>query len=226
MVLISESRNATSGVPSIWVEDRTCQTTNCKRSSTTPSRIYVIKITATDKDGLVGVGECSTIIGPEDLDLADPLFLIEEASFVGGFSGGPPAETETRSCGRFYVDYDDMRDRCAQDCDLANGLPCKGSPPDDSGFPATLYETVEECCAEKVFWRDLGECVADTYGVLSQALGSEQWYVDWRKNACVKDCLGDAPCGGIKQNWENGFPSALECCAKAIPWVARGKCHI
>ena len=90
MVVISESLDPITdirSVPSIWAEDITCQTASsgkCKISSPKASRTYYVNITATDKAGLVGFGECQTTVGNLDPDPDDPLFLIKRVSFTGG----------------------------------------------------------------------------------------------------------------------------------------------
>ncbi|KAL9191170.1 hypothetical protein ACHAXT_000876, partial [Thalassiosira profunda] len=88
MVVISKSRDPITGAQAIWAEDITCQTASsgkCKVSSPKASRTYYVNITATDKAGLVGFGECQTTVGNLDPNPGDPLFLIKRVSFTGGF---------------------------------------------------------------------------------------------------------------------------------------------
>lgn len=123
--------------------------------------------------------------------------------------------------GKFYVDYGGSK--CAQDCDPTSGLPCMGNPPASAGFPAQLFDDPAACCQAKLGWIDNGRCVADTNGVPMQAQGSEQWYVDWVAGKCVKDCIGAAPCGGLKENYEPGHATASACC-DTISWVQPSSC--
>ena len=95
------------------------------------------------------------------------------------------------------------------------------------GVPSTFCDTAEACCVGKLCCLNVGQCVADTNGVLSQAQGSAMWYVDWNIDfgTCVKDCLGNKPCGGLKDNWETGHASAAACC-DSIPWQPSDRCYL
>jgi len=155
----------------------------------------------------------------------ETLSWIDSERCIAASSGTPPAPVYTD---KFYVDWHGMK--CSKDCDdQKNGLPCMGSPPASSGFPTQFFLTAEACCEGKLHWIDIDNCVADTNGVPSQAQtqGSEEWFVDWNVNygTCVKDCIGSAPCGGLKENWEHGYASASNCCA-SISWQPVDSCHL
>ena len=97
-VVISKSRDPISGAQAIWAEDITCQTASsgkCKISSSKASRTYYVNITATDKAGLVGFGECQTTVGNLDPNPDDPLFLIKRVSFTGGIEEAAATTTTT-----------------------------------------------------------------------------------------------------------------------------------
>lgn len=84
MVIISEP-----GAPiSIWAEDQTCNTASngkCKISSPKKSRTYVVRVTATDKAGNVGMGKCNTVVGRQAaVDGANPFFVIANLDITGG----------------------------------------------------------------------------------------------------------------------------------------------
>ena len=88
MVLISEPRDSITGVPSIWAADTTCKSADngsCKVTSTKKSRRYIVRITATDKAGLIDWTECETIVGEQDYDDTEPVFLLKKVSYKGGF---------------------------------------------------------------------------------------------------------------------------------------------
>ena len=89
---------------------------------------------------------------------------------------------------KFYPDYVGLK--CAQDCDIAAGSPCKGNPPASTGASAHHFESAQTCCEERLGWIDLDECIADTNGVALSNQGSGEWYVDWDIDygTCVKDC--------------------------------------
>ena len=84
MVIISD--RATGQVPAIWAEDHTCRTDQngkCKISSPKKSRLYVVRVTATDEAGNVGVAECNTIVGDQSV-ANDPIFPIAKLNTIGG----------------------------------------------------------------------------------------------------------------------------------------------
>ena len=87
MVLISEPRDSITGVPSIMAADTTCKSPgsgSCMVTSTKKSRRYIARITATDKAGLVESTECETIVGEQDYDDTEPVFLLKKV-YKGGF---------------------------------------------------------------------------------------------------------------------------------------------
>ena len=84
MVIISD--RATGQVPAIWAEDHTCRTDQngkCKISSPKKSRLYVVRVIATDEAGNVGVAECNTIVGDQSV-ANDPIFPIAKLNTIGG----------------------------------------------------------------------------------------------------------------------------------------------
>lgn len=87
MVFISEPRATTGNILSIWAEDHTCksaQNGQCKISSPKKSREYIVRVTATDKAGNVGEGECNTIVGKQGVASMDPSFLLAKLDITGG----------------------------------------------------------------------------------------------------------------------------------------------
>lgn len=191
-------------------------------------KYYVDHQSSCAKDCAPGNNGCTAIIEDSWITLYDTISECcrQKLGWLDANVCASSSNPSGGNTGKFYVDYAGLK--CAQDCDSVNGLPCMGPPSSASGFPAALYNTAESCCKEKLQWLDLGQCVADTNGASSQALGSEQWYVDWNRNlgTCVKDCLGNAPCGGLKQNWETAYISASDCCTTAIPWQPSSVCHL
>ena len=88
MVTFSSTRDSSSAsyIPAIWVEDHTCRTAqngNCKISSTKKSREYIVRVTATDEAGNVGVADCNTIVGDQNV-ANDPIFPIAKLNTIGG----------------------------------------------------------------------------------------------------------------------------------------------
>jgi len=126
---------------------------------------------------------------------------------------------------KFYIDTI-AGFKCAQDCDIANGLPCMGNP------EAYLqrFDTAADCCNGGLGWLDTDKCVADTNDVALVDQGSGEWYVDFGLNEghgqCVKDCVVGGPsCGGLKEHWSVGYATSAECCAY-LSWVEPGDCSL
>lgn len=85
--MVSISQPLPGSIPSIWAENSVCKTGSngkCKISSPKKSRLYLIQVMATDKAGNSAMAACSTIVGSQVVDTADPLFAIAKLEFVGG----------------------------------------------------------------------------------------------------------------------------------------------
>ena len=120
----------------------------------------------------------------------------------------------------FYVDY--KNNVCKQDCSETDPLPCGGNP-SESNSP--LYDTLEECCETKLQWNNLDECVASSNGQdTTTAAGSNEYYVNWKLFKCAKDCIGSAPCGGLKNSWDASYSNPSDCCANHLSWIDEAEC--
>lgn len=61
-------------------------------------------------------------------------------------------------------------------------------------------------------------------GVLGAAdLGTDQWYVDWVTQTCVRDCEGSSPCGGLAEPYEIRYSTSAACC-DVLFWLPREEC--
>jgi hypothetical protein len=88
--MVSISEPLPGSIPSIWAENSVCKTgTNgkCKISSPKKSRLYLVQVTATDNAGNSAMAACSTVVGSQVVDAADPLFTIAKLELVGGVDG-------------------------------------------------------------------------------------------------------------------------------------------
>ena len=123
--------------------------------------------------------------------------------------------------GKFYVDY--AMSTCVRDCETNGPLDgdgdCKGIVTDSW---VTLFPTIQGCCSAPLGWVSEGVCV----GGLSE--GTNEWYVDWFREKCVRDCIGPAPCGGLKNSWDEGYgtASADACCSATLHWLPREQCEL
>ena len=104
-----------------------------------------------------------------------------------------------------------------QDCADTDPAPCGGNPSSDK----TLFDDAEDCCTEKLHWKDLNVCVADTNGVSPG--GTNLWYVDWVQLKCVQDCDGSAPCGGLKTPYDELYNDSSACCDR-LSWIDPTQC--
>ena len=126
-------------------------------------------------------------------------------------SGGTVSNLATRE---WYVDH--AKKQCVQDCAVdATDPTCGGN----ANAWDSLHGTVSECCTEHLGWIKTSTCAAVSQGQTPP--DSNKWYVEWSNETCVKDCEGNAPCGGLAQPWNGLFDSVVECC-KTMPW--NGKC--
>lgn len=76
--------------------------------------------------------------------------------------------------GRFYVN--NREQRCARDCDINSSDPsCQGSPYD---ITVTMYDTPEECCADRLWWLDRSKCVADISKHINVEYSGYAWFRD------------------------------------------------
>ena len=126
---------------------------------------------------------------------------------------------------QFYVDY--YSDSCVQSChDDTPGLNCGGLAPSWK----ELFDTADDCCNAKLFWVQSAKCIADSTLTSVAAIsdqGSGDWYVDWIRQKCVKDCQknsGDSSCGGLAKRWDELYSSASACCSSQLSYKDAEDC--
>lgn len=126
-------------------------------------------------------------------------------------------------------------EKCSKDCTTSEPLSPSGQQPlyCAEHIPSNFFEfynTVEECCADNVSYAK-DACVATSMGedesVTSMPTSSEQYYVDWFRFKCVKNCVGADPCGGLANiSWDHLYGSSAECCAKGLGWMSFDDCFV
>lgn len=94
--------------------------------------------------------------------------------------------------------------------------------------PSFYYDTAQECCTVQLDYLNPMTCVelSEKGGVLSDLVGTEEYYVDWVKLSCVKNCpVGNgAGCGGIAGGkWVDLHPDPESCC-KVLHYVDQDTC--
>lgn len=105
--------------------------------------------------------------------------------------------------------------RCAKLCRVSSLDPSCGSPPRPS---LPRYGTLEECCTSELDFLNLDTCVelSEKGGRLGDLVGTEEYYVDWIHQRCMRNCpVGKGPgCGGIAGGkWVDLYDNANDCCA-------------
>ena len=83
-----------------------------------------------------------------------------------------------------------------------------------------LSTTLEKCCERHFFW-NINACLGTSPDAVD--VGTDKWYVEWKTSTCVQDCVGESPCGGIAESWDELYSSKDQCCDKRLPWV--NKCR-
>ena len=122
-------------------------------------------------------------------------------------AGGPTLPTGSN---KWYLNSYENDSICVQDCE-GTTAPCGGL----ANSWDTLHDSAKDCCQKKLSWITVSKCEAESTG--GTAAGSDQWYVDWENETCVKDCVGGAPCGGLAEKWNFLYSSVIKCCDE-IPW--------
>ena len=84
-----------------------------------------------------------------------------------------------------------------------------------------LSNTLEQCCNKHFFW-NINKCLSNSPD--SSIEGTNTWYVSWVDSACVQDCRGSSPCGGIAGALDKLYSSKEECCEKRLFWLSKRAC--
>lgn len=131
-------------------------------------------------------------------------------------SGGNSSEIATN---KWYVNQRD--EVCQRDCPEGNGGSCGGLARPWNA----LYETVANCCAQKLSWISPETCEAKSSGVAPT--GTSEWFIDWSLEKCVKDCVdpSDGNCGGLAMRWDKRHQTANECCRR-LWFIERDQCTL
>jgi len=122
-------------------------------------------------------------------------------------------------------------DRCAKHCtttttaNTATEAASCGIPSDAS---SPYYDTTQECCTAELDYLNMETCteLSEKGGILSDLVGTDEYYVDWIRQKCVKNCpVGSAVgCGGIAGgNWVGLHPDVDACCGD-LHYVDRNDC--
>merc|ERR1712194_270722 len=131
-------------------------------------------------------------------------------------SGGSIVSSFT---GKFYVNS--KKAICQQDCPDGEGGGRCGGPVDSW---KTLYDTIKKCCEANLNWIAPSTCEAQS--TLSASTRSSDWYVDWDREKCVKNCIdsSDVNCGGLVEGvWDELYTTAANCCAR-LDWIDPSEC--
>ena len=112
--------------------------------------------------------------------------------------------------GKWFVDYENFK--CAQDC-------TGDSPCGDVAQWDIIFDTVDSCCQNKLWWINKEDCIARSTGTAQvQRTATGKYYVDWTSFACVKDCVEAEDCGGFANEWDVLFDKKELCCTSKLGW--------
>jgi len=113
--------------------------------------------------------------------------------------------------------------RCAKHC-AVNAIDA------ECAIPATrsvaYHPSASECCASEFAYLNADTCaeLSETGGVLADVAWTEEYYVDWIRQMCVKNCPKGSSSGGSLNNdgvecggmaarsWVRLFPDTTSCC--------------
>lgn len=142
-----------------------------------------------------------------------------ECCSSGGVDPGMPANVSAEYCqalstgigpDKWFLHSD--ADRCAKHCATTGGIECDVP----TVPPAAYYSNASECCSSELGYLDVKTCaeLSKNGGILA---GTDEYYVDWVKQKCVKNCpVGssrDPSCGGIAAgNWVELYLNITTCC--------------
>lgn len=107
--------------------------------------------------------------------------------------------------------------------DMINGRCLDESVEPTADLSVKLYDTIEDCCTAEILWLTKSECAVASNSTAAASQGTGKYYIQWYDESCVKDCIGDSPCGGLASYWNNLYETAKECCAR-LPWVDGNEC--
>ena len=162
-------------LPLIWAEDMVCklwEQERCIISSSQNSRQYLVHVTAIDEAGNIGMATCRTIVGNQNVDPNEPIFLHEKLEIVGGIDLMPQLPDKM-----YYPAW--PSNHCFND----------GKEPEYMRNNPTAYmlPSKESCCARYFSYR-YAACIANSNngnigggltGGTSPILNEVQWYADW-----------------------------------------------
>mmetsp|Transcript_18714 Transcript_18714/g.40525 ORF Transcript_18714/g.40525 Transcript_18714/m.40525 type:complete len:704 (-) Transcript_18714:151-2262(-) len=138
--------------------------------------------------------------------------------------------------GKYYPGSGEDGDMiCVKD---TSALPCPSGETCQraTGWLSTLYDTISECCQgyTAMSETDTEHCLAASSmeggSLVSDIQASEEYYVDWIHQKCVKNCPVDESdsdrrdCGGIAGGkWVDLFPGVDACCDN-LHYIDRNDC--
>lgn len=116
---------------------------------------------------------------------------------------------------RWYVDH--ALHHCVQDCTSPGvSATCGGIV---TSANVDLYDTSNNCCSTELGWVGVDNCVASSTNTAISSTGSNGWYLNYKLHRCVQDCVGGAPCGGLREKWDELFSSSSACCSTKLWWL-------
>jgi len=134
-------------------------------------------------------------------------------------SGSGGTSSSLSGTGKWYVNH--IEEICQQDCPNSGNVTCGG--PANSW--EQLFDSATDCCSSQLSW--LAPNVCQSKSTVTTVVGSNNWYVDWGLEMCVKDCddESDRYCGGFASKWDDLYRTSSECCGR-LWYRAQSECII
>ena len=115
--------------------------------------------------------------------------------------------------------------RCAKHCTAAADAAGCDIPVDPS---SPHYNSARECCTSELAHLNVNTCaeLSLTGGILADLVGTNEYYVDWIHQTCVKNCPegNKNACGGLAVGrWVTLYSDVDACCGN-IKYIPRNDC--
>ncbi len=124
----------------------------------------------------------------------------------------------------------DDTNRCAKHCPTDNASAFAPECGDPSKPTLVQYNNAEKCCTTELDYLNVDSCVelSEKGGILADLVGTDEYYVDWVHQKCVKNCPegnADSSCGGIVLGKHLDLYEDVDDCCKVLHYIERDECH-
>lgn len=164
-------------------------------------------------------GQCGGLVSPWKTLFESPSACCETTLTWISTSSCTFASLGQTNPGTFKWYSNFAENRCVMDC--PKSATCGGIL--ESAY-VDLHETAADCCSSKLGWVEIDNCTSESTNTPISSSGTDGYYLNERLNRCVQNCIGVAPCGGLRKSWNELFSTAGDCCATKLWWLERSTC--